>query len=71
MAKKNSIEKQLAIGKVSKNARTSGSVTQKFFHGDGGQILVVMRFKNGHLVPEAECQLCHKIARKIRDLMLE
>ena len=61
--------KAINIGKVSKNARVGGTVTQKFFHSDGGQILVKLKFKNGHLMPEAECQLCHATARHIKDLL--
>jgi hypothetical protein len=56
------------IGKVSKNARVGGTVTEKFYHNDGGQILVTMKFRNGKLIPEAECQLCHAVSRRVKDL---
>jgi hypothetical protein len=58
------------IGKVSKNARVGGTVTEKFFHKDGGQILVTMVFKNGKLLPEARCQKCGATARKVKDLKI-
>jgi hypothetical protein len=62
--------------KARRNNRGFGNKTSSaakklmvFTHFDGGQILMVNRFRNGHLTPEAECQTCHATARKIRDLL--
>lgn len=52
-------------GKVSKNARIAGEVTQKFFCECGGRIEMVRTITNHKLRHFARCDKCKKTARKI------
>ena len=54
---------------ISKNARTGGSKTEKFFHACGGEIKMTTRYNKGKLIPTAVCQSCNASARKPKDLM--
>jgi len=52
---------------ISKNARTGGVLTQKFFCGCGGEIKQKQVFNNGKLRNVAECEKCKKQGRKPSD----
>jgi hypothetical protein len=69
-------EKQQATAtsvKVSKNARTAGSKTQKFLHSCGGQINMVLLSENGKKRMKAVCEKCGTEGRRpsLMDLFVE
>lgn len=55
---------------ISKNARTAGSKTQKFFCKCGGEVKSVSIFKNGKLRVIARCGSCNKEERSPADFMV-
>jgi hypothetical protein len=55
------------IGKISKNARSAGVKTQKFFCGCGGEVKMVSVFNSGKLGIRARCDKCNREERKPSD----
>ena len=50
-------------GKISKNARTGGSKTQKFFCPCGGEVTMFARAQSFRLKPRARCGKCGREER--------
>jgi hypothetical protein len=59
------------LGTAKSAHRKFGEKTQHLICECGGEIGVVSRFTNGHLMPQAECGTCHKTARRPKFLMKE
>jgi len=52
---------------ISKNARTAGSKTQKFFCGCGGEVKNISIFTHGKLNVRARCDKCNREERSPKD----
>jgi predicted SprT family Zn-dependent metalloprotease len=62
------IQATAASVKISKNARSSGSKTQKFFCECEGEILMIQQFSKGKLKMIGRCQKCGQEGRSPRTM---